>query len=88
MSGVALFSAGDFIGEGKEALVYEDPGQAVYKKIVIEGDQLKGAILYGDTTDGLWYLDLMKSGTSIGGMRDDLIFGRALASQSLDAEAA
>ena len=84
VSGVSLFSAGDFIGVGKEALVYEDPGQNVYKKIVIDGDRLLGTVLYGDTTDGLWYLDLMKSGTPIGAMRDDLIFGRALALQATE----
>ena len=88
VSGVSLFSAGDFIGEGKEALVYEDPGQNIYKKIVIEGDRLLGTVLYGDTTDGLWYLDLMKSRTPIGAMRDDLIFGRALALQANEPPAA
>ena len=36
-------------------------------------------MLYGDTADGLWYLDLMKSGKEVGDMRDDLIFGRSLA---------
>ena len=88
VSGVSLFSAGDIVGEGKEALVYEDPGHAIYKKIVVEDDRLKGAVLYGDTTDGLWYLDLMKAGTPIGDMRNDLIFGRALATKPVEAAAA
>ena len=79
VSGVSLFSAGDFLGDGKEALVFADEGQQIYKKIVIDDDRVAGAVLYGDTGDGLWYLDLMKSGTPIGDMRDDLIFGRSLA---------
>jgi nitrite reductase (NADH) large subunit len=79
VSGVSLFSAGDFIGEGKEALLYADEGETIYKKIVIENDRLAGAVLYGDTADGLWYLDLIRSRADIGSFRDDLIFGRSLA---------
>ena len=81
VSGVSLFSAGDFMGEGKEALVYEDEAQQVYKKIVLDNDKVAGAVLYGDTADGLWYLDLIKSGEAVGAMRDDLIFGRSLATK-------
>ena len=81
VSGVSLFSAGDFMGEGKEALVYEDQAQQVYKKIVLDNDKVAGAVLYGDTADGLWYLDLIKSGETVGAMRDDLIFGRNLATK-------
>ncbi len=81
VSGVSLFSAGDFMGEGKEALVYEDEAQHIYKKIVLEDDKVAGAVLYGDTADGLWYLDLIKSGEPVGAMRDDLIFGRSLATK-------
>ncbi len=81
VSGVSLFSAGDFMGEGKEALVYEDEAQHVYKKIVLDDDKVAGAVLYGDTADGLWYLDLIKSGAPVGAMRDDLIFGRSLATK-------
>ncbi len=79
VSGVSLFSAGDFVGEGKDALLYEDAGQNIYKKIVIDDGKVAGAVLYGDTTDGLWYLDLIKTGAAIDDMRDDLIFGRAVA---------
>ena len=79
VSGVSLFSAGDIMGEGKDALVYEDEAQNIYKKIVIDDGKLAGAVLFGDTVDGLWYLDLIKSGTPIDDMRDDLIFGRTLA---------
>ena len=81
VSGVSLFSAGDFMGEGKDALVYEDEAQHIYKKIVLHDDKVAGAVLYGDTADGLWYLDLIKSGQPVGAMRDDLIFGRSLATK-------
>jgi nitrite reductase (NADH) large subunit len=36
-------------------------------------------VLFGDTADGLWYLELIRSGENIESMRDDLAFGRALA---------
>ncbi len=81
VSGVSLFSAGDFLGEGKQAVVYRDHGQHIYKKIVIDDDRLAGAVLYGDTADGLWYLDLIKSRRPLAEMRNDLIFGRGIAEQ-------
>ncbi len=79
VSGVSLFSVGEIVGEGMESLVYQDHGQQIYKKIVVDNGKLAGAVLYGDTVDGLWYLDLIRSGTPIDAMRDDLIFGRSLA---------
>ncbi len=86
VSGVSLFSAGDFIGDGKEALIYEDLGQSVYKKIVLDDGKVTGAVLYGDTADGLWYLDLIRTGTPVDDIRDDLIFGRAIATREAAAE--
>ncbi len=56
-----------------------DPGLGTYKKLVIADDRLAGAVLFGDTADGLWYLELIRSGASINSFRDDLVFGRALA---------
>jgi nitrite reductase [NAD(P)H] large subunit len=80
VSGVHVFSAGDFIGgAGTEQIVLSDPGIGTYKKFVIADDRLVGAVLFGDTADGPWYLDLIRSGGSIETMRDDLAFGRALA---------
>ncbi|MFL6805677.1 MAG: NAD(P)/FAD-dependent oxidoreductase [Xanthobacteraceae bacterium] len=79
VSGVNVFSAGDLVGApGTESIVLHDPGLDTYKKLVIADDRLVGAVLYGDTEDGLWYLDLIRSGVSIERFRDDLVFGRAL----------
>ena len=55
------------------------PGLATYKKLVIADGRLTGAVLFGDTADGLWYLDLIRAGASIEAFRDDIMFGRALA---------
>jgi len=83
VSGVNVFSAGNFLGgEGLDEIVLSDPGFDLYKKLVIADGKLKGAVLYGDTGDGLWYLDLIRSGEPIESFRDDLIFGRALATRA------
>jgi nitrite reductase (NADH) large subunit len=84
VSGVNVFSAGDFLGAtaGAEEIVLSDPAIGVYKKLVIAQDRLLGAVLFGDTADGPWYLDLIRSGASIARLRDDLVFGRALATRA------
>ena len=84
VSGVNVFSAGDFLGTSAEAeeIVLSDPAVGVYKKLVIAHDRLVGAVLFGDTADGLWYLDLIRAGSPIARFRDDLVFGRALATRA------
>ncbi len=78
VTGCDLFSAGDFAeGEGREDIVFRDPSRGVYKRLVIEGDKLIGAVMYGDTADGNWFFDLIRSGDSIAEMRETLIFGPA-----------
>lgn len=80
VSGVNVFSAGDFLGApGTEPIVLRDPGRKTYRKLVVNEDRLTGAVLVGDTADALWYLDLIRSGTPIGALREDLVFGRAFA---------
>ena len=94
VSGVDVFSAGDFIGEaGTESIVYADAAHGSYRKIVVRDGRIEGIVLVGDTSDSLWYLDLMRTGAPIGGMRDGLVFGRAFCEpdeqgSSLQAEAA
>lgn len=81
VSGVNVFSAGDFAGEGSEEIVLSDPAFGTYKRLVIRGNKLIGAVLFGDTADGLWYLELIRTGADISGFRGDLAFGRAFALQ-------
>jgi nitrite reductase (NADH) large subunit len=84
VSGVNVFSAGDFVGApGTEQIVLTDPGLGSYKKLVIADGRLVGAVLFGDTGDGLWYLELIRGGACVTAMRDDLMFGRALAERTL-----
>ncbi len=74
VTGVNLYSAGDFSGEGSETLVMRDHSNAVYKKLFIKGNQLVGAVLYGDIQDGVAYFDLIQRGTDIAQQRNTLIF--------------
>jgi nitrite reductase (NADH) large subunit len=76
VTGIHLFSAGDFRGdEGTEEIVLSDPGAGVYRKLVLRGDRLVGACLYGDTEDGGWYFRLLREGVAVQGLRDRLLFG-------------
>lgn len=78
VTGIDLFSAGDFNGDDRcEALTFQDPGRGVYKKLVVKDDRIRGAVLYGDAIDGAWYFQLMRDGTSIADIRDQLLFGPA-----------
>ena len=84
VSGVNVFSAGDFLGATADAeeIVLSDPAAGVYKKLVVAQGRLVGAVLFGDTADGLWYLDLIRTGAPVARLRDDLVFGRALATRT------
>lgn len=78
VTGIDLFSAGDFQGgEGTEEIVMSDPFGGVYKKLVIKDDKLVGACLYGDTVDGSWYFKLLRDGRSVHDIRDKLMFGES-----------
>jgi nitrite reductase (NADH) large subunit len=78
VTGIDLFSAGDFMGgDGCDEIVLSDPQGGVYKKLVIKDDKLVGACLYGDTVDGSWYFKLLRDGRSIGDIRDRLMFGES-----------
>jgi nitrite reductase (NADH) large subunit len=80
VSGVPVFSAGDFLGAaGTESIVWRDPGLATYRKLVLRDGALAGAVLFGETADALWYLDLIRAGRSLGPLRDQVVFGRSLA---------
>jgi nitrite reductase (NADH) large subunit len=83
VSGVSVFSAGDFMGaEGSEAIVLNDAKGGTYKKLVISDGRLTGAVLVGDVADALWYLELIRSRQPIARIRKDMMFGRSLAIRS------
>jgi len=78
VTGVDLFSAGDFSGgDGTEDIVLADPGAGIYKRLVIKDEKLIGAVMYGDTVDGSWYFKLLREGKSVAQIRDKLMFGES-----------
>jgi nitrite reductase (NADH) large subunit len=80
VSGVAVFSAGDFIAaDGAETIVLNDARRGTYKKLVIANGRLAGAVLVGDTQDALWYLELIRTREPIAKIRSEMMFGRSLA---------
>ena len=77
VTGIDLFSAGDFIGgEGTESILYSDPIGGVYKKLVLKDNKLVGGVMYGDTVDGAWYFSLLRDGKDVSELRDHLMFGQ------------
>src|SRR5450631_2569432 len=86
VSGVSVFSAGDFIGaEGAETIVLSDSRAGTYKKLVVSDGRLTGAVLVGDVGDALWYLELIRGREPIARIRPDMMFGRLLALPSVAA---
>src|SRR5712675_2021834 len=83
VSGVSVFSAGDFTGaDGSETIVLNDVRHGTYKRLVISDERLIGAVLVGDVGDALWYLELIRNRQPIAGIRNRMMFGRSLATAS------
>ena len=83
VSGVSVFSAGDFTGaEGSETILLNDVRHGTYKKLVISEGRLAGAVLVGDVESALWYLELIRNREPVARIRRDMMFGRAVAIRS------
>jgi len=79
VTGVDLYSAGDFIGgDDSEDLVLRDPRRGVYKRVVLQAGRVIGAVLYGDVKDGAWYFELIQNRTDVSHLRGRLLFGKTL----------
>lgn len=84
VTGIKLFSVGDYLGnEHSETLVFKDLQHKIYKKLIIKHKHLIGAVLYGETSQGAWYQQLLEQQTDISLMRPVLMFGQAYAEQLL-----
>ena len=83
VSGVSVFSAGDFIGaDGSETIQLSDVRHGTYKKLVISQGRLTGAVLVGDVESALWYLELIRKREPIAAIRSHMMFGRSVATRS------
>jgi nitrite reductase (NADH) large subunit len=80
VTGIDLFSAGDFAeGPDREEIVLRDASRRVYKRLILKDHRIVGAVLYGETGDGSWFLDLLREQKDIKELRETLIFGRSYA---------
>jgi nitrite reductase (NADH) large subunit len=79
ITGIDVFSAGALAAAdpADEEIILHDASGGTYKKLVLRGDRLVGAVLYGAVADGPWYVDLIREGTDVAVSRDRLAFGRA-----------
>jgi len=78
ISGVDLFSAGDYLGDvTTEDLILLDEKAGIYKKLGIYENKIIGIVLYGDTADASWYLKLLKEHTDISDLRTKILFGKS-----------
>lgn len=60
VSGVELFSVGDFLGdETTKSITTFDELDGIYKKVVFQGRKIIGAVLYGDTKASTRLLDMI-----------------------------
>ena len=83
VTGINLFSAGDFAdGKDREEIVLRDATRGVYKRLVLKDNKIVGVVMFGDTSDGAWFFDLLKRGSDIAAMRETLIFGPSFAGGS------
>ena len=89
VTGCDLFSAGDFEeGDDREEIVFRDAVRGVYKRLILRDDKIIGAVMYGDTADGGWFLQKIKDCEDISEIRDTLIFGPNFAGGDVDPLAA
>ena len=76
VTGIDVFSAGDFSGKDAEEIVLHDRQGGVYKRILLKDNRIVGSVLYGDTADGSWYYQLLKDKQDVHDVRDHLMFGQ------------
>jgi nitrite reductase (NADH) large subunit len=75
VSGIEVFSAGDFSEHpNRESLVLSDKRRGVYKRVVLQGNTVCGAVLFGDVREASRLRDLIADKTDIGPIRDQLLF--------------
>jgi nitrite reductase (NADH) large subunit len=83
VTGIELFSAGDFIGDEQcQSLIYKDPKRFIYKKIVLKDNKIIGMVLYGDTVDGQWYFSMLNAKQDISAIRSMMMFGQQYCQQA------
>ncbi len=74
--GIELYSAGNVSGgTGVESIEFFDRGLRKYKKLFVKDNQIKGILLYGDTSDGPRLFSHLMRGQDIAEKRQTILFG-------------
>ncbi|MCY7672767.1 nitrite reductase large subunit NirB [Bacillus altitudinis] len=69
VSGVDVFSAGDFIeNDEKQAIKIFDEQQGIYQKLVFQQNRLVGAVMFGETSDGPRLFSYIREGVDMSDM--------------------
>tara|TARA_R110000850_G_scaffold18161_15_gene55164 strand:+ start:220 stop:1485 length:1266 start_codon:yes stop_codon:yes gene_type:complete len=89
VSGVNLFSAGEFIttDEHRE-LLYCDDQAGIYRKLLLRDNRIVGAVLFGDARDGQDYFSMLQEKRDVSDIAQYLLMGRAFYAASSDEPAA
>lgn len=82
VSGTAVWSAGEIAPADAEAVTLRDEGAEAYRRFWLRDGRLVGAVLYGDTEDAGFYLDLIASRRSVAPFRAALALGPAFAKEA------
>ncbi len=77
VAGAGVWSAGAVEADGAEPIVLHDADAGQYRRLLVRDGRLVGAMLYGETADAPWYLDLIATRRDLGAMRAALAFGPA-----------
>ncbi|KPP96914.1 FAD-dependent oxidoreductase [Marinobacter sp. HL-58] len=77
ISGIPIFSCGQTeADEGTESVVWQDYETNRYCRLLVRDQRLTGAVLFGETSDGLWYSERIQQAEDISAYRAHLAFGK------------
>ena len=84
ITGVDVFSVGVLASadDTDEEITLHDAKGGLYKKLIVRNDRVVGSVLYGSVGDGPWCVQLMRDGTDVSAIRDQIVFGRAFAERA------
>lgn len=89
VEGIDLYSAGEVGPDSGDSVEYLDRKAGVYKKVLFEGDVIKGIVMYGDSSRGPELFRMLAAGDGVGERRPALLWdgGKAAASVALPDDA-
>jgi nitrite reductase (NADH) large subunit len=82
---LAVMGLKDVEGPDDEIVSYSEPARGVYKKLIVRGGRLAGAIVLGDATVAPSLLQLFDRATALPEDRSDLLFPRTGGQGAVDA---